>query len=54
MTDLAILDYSTNQCVLYHLTEEVEDIEKLIVNMGYNLDEIYYMVGNITFEELTI
>lgn len=50
MEKLVIIDYSSGCIDTYDIDYDVEITEDLITNLGYNMDEIYYMCGeNISF-----
>ena len=46
METLAILDYSTQDVHLFYVSPGTEVDDEFIVNLGFNLDECYWMVGD--------
>ena len=46
METLAILDYSTQDVHLFYVSPGTEVDDEFIVNLGFNLDECYWMIGD--------
>lgn len=43
------MDYSKSSIDIYDVNEDMEITTDLIISLGYNIDEVYYMCGNISF-----
>lgn len=48
METLVILDYNTGGVHLFYVSPGTEVDEEFIVNLGFNLDECYWMMGENT------